>query len=65
MEGLVAKVALSGATLSFDKLYTYAIPTQLHSVLKKGARVLVPFGKGNIKKQGMVFGIENEELEGL
>ncbi len=65
MTGLVAKVALSGATLYFDRLYTYAIPTQYHSVLKEGSRVLVPFGNGNIKKQGMVFQIENGELANL
>ena len=65
MTGLVAKVALSGATLYFDKLYTYAIPTQYHSVLKAGSRVLVPFGNGNIKKQGMVFSVENAELLNL
>lgn len=65
MTGLVAKVALSGATLYFDKLYTYAVPTQFHSDLKAGCRVLVPFGNGNIKKQGMVFAIENGELANL
>lgn len=65
MTGLVAQVALSGATLSFDKLYTYAIPTQYHGSLKAGCRVLVPFGKGNTKKQGMVFSLQNGELSGL
>lgn len=65
MLGLVAKIALQGATLCYDKLYTYAIPPELHAKAKAGCRVLVPFGKGNIKKQGMIFDIETAELKGL
>ena len=53
MTGLVALVALEGATSAFDKLYTYAVPPELHSVAKAGCRALVPFGRGNIKKQCM------------
>lgn len=64
MTGLVAKVALNGATYSFDKLYTYSVPTA-YSHIEAGSRVLVPFGKGNIKKQGMVFKLCEEELSGL
>ncbi|MBR4973785.1 MAG: primosomal protein N' [Clostridia bacterium] len=64
MKGLVAKVALNGATYSFDKLYTYSVPTS-YANLSAGSRVLVPFGKGNIKKQGMVFSVCEEEIEGL
>ena len=65
MTGLVAKIALEGATFAFDKLYTYAVPPELYEKAKKGIRVLVPFGKGNIKKQGMIFCVCEEELKGL
>ena len=65
MKGTVALVALQGATLAFDKLYTYIIPPDLLGKAQKGCRVLVPFGKGNIKKQGMIFGISQAELKGL
>lgn len=65
MKGLVAKVALNGATFAFDKLYTYAIPPELHAVVKCGMRVIVPFGRANIKKQGMVFEIFVDELKSL
>ena len=65
MKGTVALVALQGATLAFDKLYTYIIPPDLLGKAQKGCRVLVPFGKGNIKKQGMIFGISEAELKGL
>ena len=65
MTGLVAKIALEGATFAFDKLYTYAVPPELYENAKKGIRVLVPFGKGNIKKQGMIFELCEEEIKGL
>ena len=65
MEGAVAKIALQGATAAFDKLYTYIIPPELIGVAKKGCRVLIPFGRGNIKRQGMIFAIERQELKGL
>ncbi len=65
MTGLTAKIALSGTTVAFDKLYTYAVPNEFHALLKKGMRVLVPFGRGNLKKQGIVFEILADELKGL
>ena len=46
---LVAEIVIDGATGSFDKCFTYAIPENLISVAKAGCRVTVPFGKGNIK----------------
>ncbi len=63
MIATVAKIALQGATLSFDKLYSYAVPENMK--LSKGCRVLVPFGKGNLKKQGMVFELLSEDTSGL
>lgn len=63
--GAVAKVALKGASFAYDKLYTYAIPKELLNYVAKGCRVLVPFGKGNLKKQGMVFNVLQEETDSL
>ena len=65
MKSLVAEIALSGATFTFDKLYTYAIPTQFHKTVKVGCRVIIPFGKGNTKKQGIIFRIKEDEVKGL
>ncbi len=65
MTGLVALIALDGATLAFDKLYTYSVPTDLQSKISAGSRVLVPFGRANTKKQGMVFEVKTDELKGL
>ena len=62
---LEAKIALEGATLAFDKLYSYIIPSYLSSTALKGCRVLVPFGKANSKKQGMIFSVDECKEENL
>ena len=58
----VAEIVIDGAAGSFDKYYTYAIPDSLLSEAKAGCRVTVPFGKGNIKKQGMILSVFKEEI---
>ena len=63
MKGMVAKIALQGATFAFDKLYSYTIPAEFD--VNVGCRVLVPFGRGNTKKQGMVFEICDEPCDNL
>ncbi len=65
MLGQVAEIALEGATFAFDKLYTYAIPPEMHGLALEGSRVLVPFGRGNTKRQGIIFHIKEKELKGL
>lgn len=62
MYRLVAEVVIDGATDSFDKCYTYAIPEALESEVKSGCRVTIPFGKGNLKKQGMILSVFDGEV---
>lgn len=49
----VAKIAVERAAFHFDKLYDYYVPESLGEV-KRGCRVIVPFGTGNRKRQGIV-----------
>ncbi len=65
MTGLTAEIALEGASFAFDKLYTYAVPPELQGKALEGCRVLVPFGRGNNKKQGIIFHLKQKELKGL
>lgn len=65
MEGLTAQIALDGAAFAFDRLYSYIIPPELQKEAAAGMRVTVPFGKGNLKRQGMIFRLEAAELKGL
>ena len=43
-------VAVSNATFHFDKLYTYAVMPDQQNAVKLGSMVLVPFGRGYLKK---------------
>lgn len=56
-----AQVALEGATQSFDRLFSYRVPAELHQQTRPGMRVLVPFGNGNRRRQGMILSITSEE----
>lgn len=51
----VCGIAVQAATYAIDKLYDYTIPKPLQGKLQVGCRVLVPFGRGNKKVEGMVL----------
>lgn len=53
----IARVAVEGALYSFDKEYDYIIPETLIDSVKKGIRVMVPFGKNNKRHFGVVMEI--------
>ena len=40
-----------------DRLFTYRVPREMEGTLRPGCRVMVPFGAGNRKRQGMVFAL--------
>ena len=65
MNCAVAFVALEGATMTFDKLYTYVIPPDLLSKTCSGQRVMVPFGRGNTKRQGIIIRVGSADPKGL
>ena len=58
---LVASVAVDKASVSFDKLYDYKIPEKFSEIVKKGVRVIVPFGHGNKKRTAMVMDVRSSE----
>ena len=58
---LIALVAVENCNYSFDKLFSYRIPSQFTEILSKGMRVLVPFGRGSTLRQGFVLDIVSEE----
>lgn len=61
----IAKVAISTASYAIDKLYDYKIPANMQH-LQPGTRVLVPFGRGNRRTEGMVLScVEGTEQKGL
>ena len=56
---VVAGVVLEKTVYRFDKPFDYSVPTELLDVCKVGCRVTVPFGRGNIKRQGLVIYLSN------
>lgn len=50
-----ALIALEKVAYHYDKPYTYLIPSALAGKVQAGCRVMVPFGAGNRKRQGMVM----------
>ena len=57
-------VALENTAYHFDKLYDYAVPDDLADRAFLGARVIVPFGNGNAKRQGVILRINEVRPEG-
>ncbi len=62
---LVARVAVENTAYSFDKPFDYGVPESLAPDCMAGMRVLVPFGRGNKKRQGIVLEIFNSQTDGL
>lgn len=55
-----ALVAVENTLFSFDMLFSYEIPADLSGQVVPGKRVVVPFGRGNRKRIGLVFGLSSE-----
>ena len=55
-----AKIAVEAANYSFDAEFDYIIPPELEDTCLPGCRVTVPFGMGNKKTIGMVFGVTDK-----
>lgn len=53
---MIVKIAVSAATFAIDKPYSYRIPENM--ALTPGQRVLVPFGRGNRRTEGIVLAVE-------
>ncbi len=61
-----ASVVLEKTAYSFDKPYDYLVPEWAEKSCRAGLRVIVPFGKGNAERQGLILSLcESEETEGL
>ena len=59
----VAKVAVKAATYAIDKPYDYDIPQTLLPRLKPGMRVILPFGPGSRRTEGIVLALEQGRPE--
>lgn len=53
---MFAQIAVQNTLYAFDMLYSYEIPETLSDKIVAGSVVVVPFGRGNHKRIGVVFG---------
>ncbi|MEG1449148.1 MAG: hypothetical protein RSC41_07435, partial [Oscillospiraceae bacterium] len=62
----IAEIAVSKTTYDFDLPFTYFVPSFMEGNIKQGMRVMVPFGRGNAKRQGLVLSISDaNDIAGL
>ena len=60
---MVAKIAVDAAIYAIDKPYSYKVPADL--AVAPGMRVMVPFGRGNRRTEGIVLALEDTEDQTL
>ena len=58
---MVAKVYVNIGELSIDAEYEYFVPETMAARVVRGQRVVVPFGKGNKKIEGVVVCVAKEQ----
>ena len=56
----LAQVIVDVPTMQTNVPFTYRIPSALKSIVLPGMRVIVPFGRGNRKIQGIVVGFTDD-----
>lgn len=64
MRGLIAETAVEKTAASFDGLFSYLVPEQFKDSAYVGMRVLVPFGRGDKKRSGVIFRLSEREYDG-
>lgn len=68
-EKLIIRVAVEQIVYHLDKPYDYTISDDLAATVKPGCRVLVPFGIGNKKRQGVIlqtaFSCDTDKLKSV
>ena len=53
-KSLIARVFVEKTTIGFDKAFDYSVPFDMAGKVFVGQRVVVPFGRGNRKLQGII-----------
>ena len=59
---LIAKLAVENVKYDFDILYSYIVPNNYCDIIKVGSKVLIPFGKNNTIRRGIVFELKFDSI---
>ncbi len=62
---MTALIAVENTLYAFDMLFSYEVPEALEGAVRRGVRVVVPFGRGNRKRIGVVFRVGAERPDGV
>ncbi len=62
---LIAEIAVSNTAYSFDMLFSYLVPAELEKSVCCGCRAIVPFGRGNSCRIGVIMRLSQGEASGL
>lgn len=62
---LIAGVAVSNTSYSFDRLFSYTVPAEMREYAAPGCRVLVPFGRGDSRRIGFIMSVSEGDGKGL
>ncbi len=60
---MIAQLAVAAAVYAIDRPYSYRVPEDMP--LLAGMRVLVPFGHGNRRTEGIVLSVQEGVAAGL
>lgn len=60
----IAGIAVENSVYHFDKIFDYIVPCELVPSAVAGCRVIVPFGRGNKKKQGIIMYVKIADEKG-
>ena len=63
MSDTAARIAVAAATYWVDRPFSYRVPAALSENVVPGVRVVVPFGKGNRRTEGIVLSVGPAEAE--
>ena len=58
---VIVSVAVDQTVYQIDRPYDYFVPELLALKAKPGCRVLVPFGKGNVRRTGVILGFSKPD----
>ncbi len=64
MRGIIAEIAVEKTAVSFDDLFSYLVPEAFKDKVFEGMRVLVPFGRGNKMRSGVIFRLSEKDYDG-
>ena len=63
MNKLIAEVAVDKTFFSFDTDYSYAVPDDLADKAMVGCDVKVPFGAGNVLRNGIIVALSDGDTD--